>query len=351
MKDAILPMSHFAISSHGKNDHLDHEIPTAICLDDEAGMDISMGEESTTHMASTDFFPLTDELMDYLWHTTKPPVMSPLPGSAITDMQPTSSRDDRKPAAAKQSRRYFIDGKELARNVGVGLTRSFVYSLDMGKRELPEFLFLDVPSSKFAAVLCAKCITNQLSQSLQEDVDQKPNSKRNIIQSCNLQIYQQAVTMPFGKGGKRKTVVVRFRMRFVQPHRQIHDMLRWNFFGGRSLEHGIVVLIPSFPTKSAFEKLWGKMEAIDSIPDSDVAISKESMDSFIKKCAKHHGLYGGRLPNIKIAAKQVDTKKKGVAAKKPGMSMKTEKSCKLVACKVGGKNMFPSKFKIYTYET
>jgi hypothetical protein len=94
------------------------------------------------------------------------------------------------------------------------------------------------------------------------------------------------------------------------------------------------------------------MEAIDSIPDSDMAISKESMDSFIKKCAKHHGLYGGPLPNIKIAAKQVATnRKEGVDAKKPGMSMKTKNSCKLVACKVGRKNMFPSKVKIYTYET
>jgi hypothetical protein len=103
MKGAILPMSHFAISSHIKNDHLDYEIPTAICLDDKAGMDISMGEESTTHMASTDFFPSSDELMDYLWRATNPPVTSPSPGSAIKDTQTTISRDDRKPAAAKQS--------------------------------------------------------------------------------------------------------------------------------------------------------------------------------------------------------------------------------------------------------
>ena len=356
-------MSHFSTTKQGHND-ADFYPPPAMRL---GPMDTSLnstGIESTGKMdEEPNNFPSSTQVLDYLWRSSasaeqniKPPPHASAgayPKAAVAPqlVSPAMARGDRKPATEIQQ---FIDSRELRRNVKVHLEtkRSYVYTLDLIGKNLPELLWLDLPSSKFAASLCGRHLTNAIVKQMLTDI--KNVGKKASLRQSDLKVFSQAVAMPFGQDGTARRVVVRFRLRYVRKGTKLHHHISWNFFGGRTLPHGVMIFIPSFTKKSAFGTLWGHTEDVDPIPDRDAQINRELIDGWISEIAEVHGLYAGEVPKAYIPPRELAMARaaaeKAAAYSQQSVPSRPMKTGKLVACTVHGKNMFPSRFKIYTHK-
>ena len=224
---------------------------------------------------------------------------------------------------------YFMDGKELERNVVIDYPtdRSYIYTTDLQtKWTLPEFLFLDVPNSTYAARACGQFITNQLVADLNQIV--KPGSNKmavfdGLVKSINKSDYEvQNIYVPrrcsaaqYCQHGHRQTthsdshiqhdrdvpvqaITARFRLRFARNGTNIHKMLYENFMNGHNCARGILVFIPSMETGSPADHFWGSLDDVESLPEVDEAINNSKMDKWCCQVAKHHGAYRGKDPGL-----------------------------------------------------
>ena len=138
----------------------------------------------------------------------------------------------------------------------------------------------------------------------------------------------------------------------------MHHLISWNFFGGRKLPRGILVLVPTFEKeKSAYASTWGHTEGVDPIIDSRAPMKNAIIDKWIAEIAAVHGLYAGDFPEpfvpekvLQKASRKAKAAKAAAAAKAKEEATTGMKTGRLVACMVEGKNMFPSRFKIYTHK-
>jgi hypothetical protein len=226
---------------------------------------------------------------------------------------------------------YFLDGKELERNVVIDYPtdRSYIYTTDLQtKWMLPEFLFLDVPNSTYAARACGQFITNKLVAELNQMV--KPGSKTSavlegLVKNINKSDYEvQNIYVPRRQPqyqhGHRQTsthhrthrdsthnvqhdvpiqaITAKFRLRFARSGTNIHKMLSQNFMNDRNCARGILVFIPSMEKGSPADHFWGSLENVDGLPEVDESINNSKMDRWCSQVAKQHGTYRGKDPEL-----------------------------------------------------
>jgi hypothetical protein len=226
---------------------------------------------------------------------------------------------------------YFLDGKELERNVVVDYAtdRSYVYTTDLeSKWMLPEFLFLDVPNSTYVARACGQFITNKLVSEL--DQMSKRGSRQSLtvlealIKSLNKSVYEvQDIYVPrqpkhHGHGPNQEeppssrkphrdssqvdipvqAITAKFRLRYARSGTNIHKMLYQNFMNGDSCDRGILVFIPSMEEGSPADRFWGSLEDVEALPRVDETINNFKMDQWCTDVAKKHGTYRGNDPMV-----------------------------------------------------
>jgi hypothetical protein len=232
---------------------------------------------------------------------------------------------------------YFLDGKELERNVVIDhpTDRSYIYTTDLqAKWKLPEFLFLDVPNSTYAARACGQFITNQLVADLHQMV--KPGFNKTavlnaLVKCINKSDYEvQNIYVPRYQNGqyhqtntKTKTntkintntnhsdshrqhdrnvpvqaITARFRLRLARNGTNIHKMLSVNFMNGHHCARGILVFIPSMETASPADHFWGSLDDVERLPAVETAIHNSKMDKWCSQVAKQHGTYRGTHPGL-----------------------------------------------------
>ena len=225
---------------------------------------------------------------------------------------------------------FFQDGHELSRNVVVDYAsdRSYVYSTDIeSKWKLPEFLFLDVPNSTYAARACGQFISNKLIHDLHQKMIQLQNFSakkfshkeqilEHIIKTCNKSDYEvENIFVPRAKFNQKhrptlntslwcndETPVVainaRFRIRYARFGTNIHKMLCHNFMNSQECHRGILVFLPCMQANSPSDRFWGGLEGVQPLPKVDEAISNAKMDKFCMDIAKRHGTFRGKDPEV-----------------------------------------------------
>lgn len=215
------------------------------------------------------------------------------------------------------SQDYFMDGKELDRNVVIdyATNRSYVYTTDLGGAfQLPEFLFLDVPNSVYAARSCGQYITNKLVMDLLSIAAQGANVIQkdildDLVKNTNKSVYGvHNIFVPSSpdQGHENnnmssmtdipvQAISARFRLRFLQQGTQLHRMLCQNFMNGNKCQRGIMVFIPVMKENTPAEAFWGALEGIERIPEDDRDISNAKLDKWCIRIARQHGTYRGKV--------------------------------------------------------
>ncbi len=213
---------------------------------------------------------------------------------------------------------YFLDGRELERNVVVDYAtdRSYVYTTDLGQKwQLPEFLFLDVPNSTYAARACGQFVTNKLIMDLKQMI--KPDSTHKmanlefLVKNCNKSDYEvQNIYVPKEELHQKhhqpthspsvetpvQAITARFRLRFARERTNIHKMLCHNFMNSQKCPKGILVFIPCMEKDSPAERFWGATNRVEPLPQVEEAVTNAKMDRYCFQVAKQHGTFQGKVP-------------------------------------------------------
>ena len=214
---------------------------------------------------------------------------------------------------------YFLDGRELERNVVVDYAtdRSYVYTTDLGQKwQLPEFLFLDVPNSTYAARACGQFVTNKLildlKQMIKPDSSHKMANMEFLVKNCNKSDYEvQNIYVPKEESHQKhhqaqqhspsietpvQAITARFRLRFARERTNIHKMLCHNFMNSQKCPKGILVFIPCMEKNSAAERFWGATTSVEPLPQVEEAVTNAKMDRYCFQVAKQHGTFQGKDP-------------------------------------------------------
>ncbi len=209
---------------------------------------------------------------------------------------------------------YFLDGRELERNVVVDYAtdRSYVYTTDLATRwTLPEFLYLDLPNSTYVARACGQFVTNKLILDLKQMAMGPPRtSMENVLKCCNRSIYevsdlfvpseliygQHQQPRPTTTDTPVQAIVARFRLRYAREGTNIHKMLCHNFMNSQPCPHGIIVFLPCMQEGSMADRFWGKLGGVDALPRVEEDISNAKLDKWCVQVAKQHGTFRGNVP-------------------------------------------------------
>ena len=223
---------------------------------------------------------------------------------------------------------FFVDGKELDRNVIIDYVtnRSYIYTTDLtSKYSLPEFLFLDVPNSTYAARACGHFITDQVAKDLkklEQLVSGSPTTKReHVLRECDKSTYDvRGILVPcqpefYGKHlmnqEKNDCPVIydstdgefpvqeinaKFRLRYARRGTNLEKMLTHNFMNGLTCKRGILVFIPIMEKESPAGQFWGSCRGVVGLARIGDSINSRGIDAWCREIAKHHGVFRGNSP-------------------------------------------------------
>jgi len=225
---------------------------------------------------------------------------------------------------------YFLDGRELERNVVIDYhtDRSYVYTMDLeNKFKIPEFLFLDVPNSTYAARACGQYITNKFVQDLMgiatakegyayappstTSTSPKQQTAEELARKCNKSVYNvhdiflpRQLPQNYSYSYQNQETVsvqaisVRFRLRYLGKGTHIHRMIRHNFMNGHECARGILIFIPIMKPGSPADLFWGSLGGVEclSSPTAEAHITNSKMDKWCTEIANRHGTYCGKDP-------------------------------------------------------
>ena len=227
-----------------------------------------------------------------------------------------------------------MDGRELERNVVVDYDtdRSYVYTTDLGyKFNLPEFLFLDVPNSTFAARACGQYITNKFVQDLKKmakikegyarasTIAARRESAERLAKLCNKSVYSvedifvpsQTCAHPYqnrtthrdstGIDVPVQAISARFRLRYLNKRAFLHKILRHNFMNSHECNIGIMVFIPIMRRNTHADAFWGSLGGVERLPCDEhfktqtQGLTNSKMDKWCIEIAVRHGTYRGQV--------------------------------------------------------
>jgi hypothetical protein len=208
---------------------------------------------------------------------------------------------------------YFMNGMELDRNqiIDESINRSYIYTNDLtSKDQLPECLFLDVPTSYCVARTLGRYTVNKLRDELLNAINgvsgsnivggrgggrsSKKIKTAGVVKNLDNSIYTvDEVLLPTNPIDKFK---FKFRLRYAKYGGKLHKMLCPNFMNNNACSYGILVFIPSMKRGSPVDHFWGSIEGVDSLPEICAFVNSRKIDKWCNEIAKRHGLYRGEQP-------------------------------------------------------
>jgi hypothetical protein len=208
---------------------------------------------------------------------------------------------------------YFVNGMELDRNqiIDESIDRSYIYTNDLTSNDqLPECLFLDVPTSYCVARTLGRYTVNKLKDELINAIngvsgsnivggrDGRRSSKKtktaHVVKNLDNSIYTvDDVLLPTNPIDKFK---LKFHLRYAKYGGKLHKMLCPNFMNNNACSYGILVFIPSMKRGSPVDHFWGSIEGVDPLPEICAFVNSRKIDKWCNEIAKRHGLYRGEQP-------------------------------------------------------